>query len=76
MMVEGQIINVRKWSCILLANRVELYKKEVQELTAKLAEAKAFNAIGNVPKQRENDKLSSSSAENSDTSDVNLERLD
>ena len=51
---------------------MELYKKEVQELTAKLAEAKAFNAIGNVPKQRENDKL----AENSDTSDVNLERLD
>ena len=60
----------------MLANRVELYKKEVQQLADKLAEANAFKAIKNVPKQLENDKLSSSSSEDSDTSDDNLGGLD
>ena len=55
---------------------MELYKKEVQQLADKLAEANAFKAIKNVPKQLENDKLSSSSSEDSDTSDDNLGGLD
>ena len=53
MMVEGQIINVRKWNCILLANRVELYKKEVQQLADKLAETNAYEAIKKFGRQVE-----------------------
>ena len=62
-MVEGQIINVRKWNCIVLANRVELYKKEVQQLADKLAETNAYEAIKKFGRQVESNKRSSSSSE-------------
>ena len=62
-MVEGQIINVRKWNCIVLANRVELYKKEVQQLADKLAETNAYEAIKKFGRQVESSKRSSSSSE-------------
>ena len=75
-MVEGQIINVRKWNCIVLANRVELYKKEVQQLADTLAETNAFEAIKWFANQVESSKRSSSSSEESDTSDDNLGGLD
>ena len=75
-MVEGQIINVRERYCIVLANRVELYKKEVQQLADTLAETNAFEAIKWFANQVEASKRSSSSSEESDTSDDNLEGLD
>ena len=62
-MVKGQIINVRKWNCIVLANRAELYKKEVQQLADKLAETNAYEAIKKFGRQVESSKRSSSSSE-------------
>ena len=68
-MVEGQIINVRERYCIVLPNRVELYKKEVQQLAETLAETNAFEAIKKFGRQVEARERSTSSSEEYDTSD-------